>query len=308
LSTDADDFRTSEVWTGPVHEFAFPVERGHVLAFARAIGADDTGLVVPPTFAVVADHFDPHFSRRPPLGRGWNDGLPPSHLHVEQSFSYTRPLRIGETLTARRGQGRVWSRQGRTAGLLRFVEERTELLDANGAEVVVVSWVDVHAEQSHADLTNRQTASTQPASTQPASRDAPGARSRRPGDAIAHQHERATTVVEQITRTQIVMYVGASGDYHPLHHDDDLATRHGYPSVFVPGMLTMGLTAKAVTETIDLADLRSFGGRFRAQVWPGTTLVATTTVSHTADGIELAVTTRTDEGAVVFEGTAHGRA
>jgi acyl dehydratase len=113
-------------------------------------------------------------------------------------------------------------------------------------------------------------------------------------------------VVENITRTQIVMYVGASSDYHPLHHDDDLATRLGYPSVFVPGMLTMGLTGKAVTERIDAADLRSFRGRFRAQVWPGSTLVVSSTVTPIDNGVEVAVTTRTDAGTVVFEGTAQG--
>jgi acyl dehydratase len=288
-----------EVWTGPFHEFAFPIERGHVLAFRRAIGADDTSLDVPPTFAVVADHFDPQFARRPPLGRGWNDGVPPSHLHVEQSFTYTRPLRIGETLTVRRGQGRVWTREGRTAGPLRFVEERTELLDPSGEIVVVVSWVDVHAEQSHADLTNRQAAAPSPQRSGPRSGPADG------GSAGQNADE-GVVVVEDITRTQIVMYVGASGDYHPLHHDDDLAARLGYPSVFVPGMLTMGLTGKAVTDLIDLADLRSFGGRFRSQVWPGSTLVVTTSVSPTDDGVDVAVTTRTNAGTVVFEGTAQG--
>ena len=68
----------------------------------------------------------------------------------------------------------------------------------------------------------------------------------------------------------------------------------------------MGLTGKAVTDVIDLASLRSFRGRFRAQVWPGTTLTTTTSVAPVDDGIELAVTTRNDAGDVVFEGAAGG--
>lgn len=274
-----------EVWSGPTHEFTFPVEAGHVLAFTRALGIEHDG-TVPPTFAVVADHFDPQFVRRPPLGRGWRDGLPASHLHVEQSFTYTRPLRIGETLIARRGQGRVWTRQGRTAGHLRFVEERTELFDDEGASVVVVSWVDVHAEQSHVDLTTRQ------ATTAPAPAPAPP-----PGSS-------GVVVAEEITRTQIVMYVGASGDFHPLHHDDHIAQRNGYPSVFVPGMLTMGLTGKVITAAIDGEQLRGFSGRFRAQVWPGSTLTTTVASTRGDDRREISLTTRDQHGAVVFEGVA----
>jgi len=40
-------------------------------------------------------------------------------------------------------------------------------------------------------------------------------------------------LVENLTRTQIVMYAGASGDFNPIHHDETFATKAaGYPSVF----------------------------------------------------------------------------
>ena len=47
-------------------------------------------------------------------------------------------------------------------------------------------------------------------------------------------------LVEDLKRTQIVMYAGASGDYNPVH-TDELYTKEiaGYPSVFAHGMLTM---------------------------------------------------------------------
>ena len=56
-----------------------------------------------------------------------------------------------------------------------------------------------------------------------------------------HQEE----VVNNLSRTQIVQYAGASGDYNPVH-TDELFTREiaGYPSVFAHGMLTMGMTGK----------------------------------------------------------------
>ena len=67
------DIAADAEWTGVPRSFPFPIEAGHVLAFARAIGSADTA-TVPPTFAAVADHFDPDFARRPHLaGAGEGD-------------------------------------------------------------------------------------------------------------------------------------------------------------------------------------------------------------------------------------------
>ena len=52
-------------------------------------------------------------------------------------------------------------------------------------------------------------------------------------------------VVDDLTRTQLVMYAGASGDYNPLHTDEIYTTQiAGYQTVFAHGMLPMGLTGK----------------------------------------------------------------
>ena len=86
-------------------------------------------------------------------------------------------------------------------------------------------------------------------------------------------------VVENLTRTQIVQYAGASGDYNPLHHDEIYTTQvAGYPSIFAHGMLTMGLTGKVVTDFAGDGTLTRFGVRFTNQVWPGDTLDAKATV------------------------------
>ena len=86
-------------------------------------------------------------------------------------------------------------------------------------------------------------------------------------------------LVQDLKRTQIVQYAGASGDYNPLH-TDEVFTKEiaGYPSVFAHGMLTMGLTGKMLTNYVGDGRLTKFGVRFTNQVWPGDTLTSTATV------------------------------
>jgi acyl dehydratase len=118
-------------------------------------------------------------------------------------------------------------------------------------------------------------------------------------------------VVDDLTRTQIVQYAGASGDYNPLHTDEIFATQAaGFPSIFAHGMLTMGLTGKMVTNYVGDGRLRSFGGRFRAQVWPGDTLTARAEVvdirnnDEGAPVVELRISTTNQDGLEVFAGEA----
>jgi acyl dehydratase len=118
-------------------------------------------------------------------------------------------------------------------------------------------------------------------------------------------------VVDDLTRTQIVQYAGASGDYNPLHTDEIFATQvAGFPSIFAHGMLTMGLTGKMVTNYVGDGRLRSFGGRFRAQVWPGDTLTARAEVvdirndDEGAGVVELRISTTNQDGVEVFAGEA----
>jgi acyl dehydratase len=116
-------------------------------------------------------------------------------------------------------------------------------------------------------------------------------------------------VVDDLRRTQIVQYAGASGDYNPLHTDEIFATKvAGYPTAFAHGMLTMGLTGKAVTDYVGDGRLASFGGRFTSQVFPGDTLTCTLKVEDVHDGlVDLSISTTNQEGAEVFSGTATAR-
>jgi acyl dehydratase len=120
-------------------------------------------------------------------------------------------------------------------------------------------------------------------------------------------------VVENLSRTQIVQYAGASGDYNPLHSDEVYTTQvAGYPSVFAHGMLTMGLTSKMLTNYVGPGRLKKFGVRFTNQVWPGDTLDATATVEAIRDEdggkvVDLKLSTTNQDGKEVVTGTATAR-
>jgi acyl dehydratase len=123
----------------------------------------------------------------------------------------------------------------------------------------------------------------------------------------------SASLVNDLKRTQIVQYAGASGDYNPLHTDEVFATEvAGYPSVFAHGMLTMGMTGKMLTDYVGDGRLTQFGVRFTNQVWPGDDLEATAVLQSIEEraGVKLAnfeVTTTNQDGAVVLKGSAQAR-
>jgi acyl dehydratase len=120
-------------------------------------------------------------------------------------------------------------------------------------------------------------------------------------------------LVDDLTRTQIVMYAGASGDYNPLHSDEVFATKvAGYPGVFAHGMLTMGITGKLLTDWVGDGRLTKYGVRFVKQVWPGDTLTGKATITdiRSEDGVDLVdieITTTNQNGDAVVTGTATAR-
>ena len=120
-------------------------------------------------------------------------------------------------------------------------------------------------------------------------------------------------VVEDLKRTQLVQYAGASGDYNPVHTDEVFVTKvAGYPSVFAHGMLSMGMTGRMLTNYVGDGRLLSYGVRFTRQVWPGDTLTAKATVKAVREEeggpvVDLDVATVNQDGATVVSGYASAR-
>ena len=128
---------------------------------------------------------------------------------------------------------------------------------------------------------------------------------------VGQVHE--MVLVEDLKRTQIVQYAGASGDYNPLH-TDEIFTKEvaGYPSVFAHGMLTMGLTGRMLTDLVGDGRLKSFGVRFTSQVWPGDDLKGVATVEGVredgdAQVVDFKLETLNQDDTVVLSGYASAR-
>jgi acyl dehydratase len=123
----------------------------------------------------------------------------------------------------------------------------------------------------------------------------------------------AEEVCRNLSRTQIVQYAGASGDYNPLHSDEIYSKEvAGYPSVFAHGMLSMGMTGRMLTNYVGDGRLKAFGVRFTSQVFPGATLTARATVTAIREEggekiVDLDVSTTNEEGVEVVKGTASAR-
>jgi hypothetical protein len=71
-----------------------------------------------------------------------------------------------------------------------------------------------------------------------------------------------------ITRTHLVRYAGASGDFNPLHHDQTFIKLIGRKNVIAHGMLIMGIAGEAITSWIENKYLRKFNARFLSMTEP----------------------------------------
>ena len=91
--------------------------------------------------------------------------------------------------------------------------------------------------------------------------------------------DEAPVVSHTLTRTDLVKFAGASGDFNPMHTDEVSAQAAGLPSVFGHGMFTMGILAKAITDYVGVGNLASYKVRFTKQTWPDEVLVTKVTVT-----------------------------
>jgi acyl dehydratase len=112
-----------------------------------------------------------------------------------------------------------------------------------------------------------------------------------------------------LSRTDFVRYQGASGDFNPIHHDEEFARAAGFDTVFSVGMLQAGLLATYCTDLLGPANVRRFKAQFREQVWPGDRLIAVGRVVQVYEAdeeprIDLDLTMTREGGGVAISGLA----
>lgn len=95
-----------------------------------------------------------------------------------------------------------------------------------------------------------------------------------------NEGDEAPVLTHELTRTDLVMYAGASGDFNPMHTDEVKAKEAGLPSVFGHGMFSAGFLATALTNYVGIGNLKRYKVRFAKQTWPGETF--TTQIKVTA--------------------------
>jgi hypothetical protein len=153
----------------------FPVEAGHIMLFARAIGdknpiyydedyaktTEAGSIVAPPTFVQAGAQFDPDYHLRPKIGEPWfgsgknPTGIPqPSGggvargLHAEQHFVYYRHIKPGDVLKGTVKPGENWEKEGRRGGKLVFRETIIEYRDQKNELVIEARSVSVTTEKA----------------------------------------------------------------------------------------------------------------------------------------------------------------
>ena len=78
-----------------------------------------------------------------------------------------------------------------------------------------------------------------------------------------------------LTRDSLVRYAGASGDFNPIHWNDEVARAVGLPGVIAHGMYSMAVAARMVTGWVgDPAAIKRLRVRFSTMIEPGQTLTA----------------------------------
>ncbi len=92
-------------------------------------------------------------------------------------------------------------------------------------------------------------------------------------------------------------YAGASGDFNPIHIDEEFAQSVGLPGRILHGLWTMSQVARAVTAAGDGPEsLKRLEVQFRGMGFPEQEITVTASVKDVADGVATIVTEAEQDG------------
>lgn len=286
-------------------EVTVPVEAGKIAEFARAVHAPSplhldaaearraglVDVVAPPTFTVTSAHHETD-------GRNANtralERMEIASEHVllgSCEWEQTGPVTAGHVLVGASRIDDVDMKTGGRAGRMTRLRVRTVFTErSTGQELVRFVSTLLHAPamfDAAASEGDAAAAADEPSVTgESAAKPPPGSCS-----------------LGEVTRTGIVRYAGASGDFNPVHHDEVQARALGLPGVFAMGLYPGGAAAARLQHEAGHAWLGSLRLRFRGRVWPGDRPVLAVDDPTLASGSAFRVGVG---DAVVIEGRASG--
>jgi acyl dehydratase len=294
------------------------VEAGKVAEFAVAVGDDDPvfrdrevaadrGLdrrPAPPTFTRTS-----MFPRYRPdgVGRlGFDVGFDIRYeLHGEQRYEFERPVYVGDTLSATTTLADAYEREGRDGDTLTFAVLETEYVDESGS--LVLTERETLIETDGPVSADGQLGAVDWDATRGGVVRQPTVEGY-PLDSAAEADvgdEGPTIIVEEVTPQDFVRYAGASGDFNPIHYDEQYAKNLGNEGVFGQGMLTAGYAGRFLSDWFGVEALRRFRTRFTARVWPGDTLTIRGEVTNVnTPEVTVDLTASRQTGETVLQGDA----
>jgi acyl dehydratase len=183
-------------------------------------------------------------------------------LHSEQDTQFFQPLIPGDIITS--------------TAIVAAIEE-----EAMGESIAIdVNCVNQRAEQVQ---TMRFTALIRGRSSRE--------RKRLPSTSEATPIRKALFQVRQtIDDDQTYRYAKASGDYNPIHVDENVAKLAGLPGIIVHGLCTMAFTSKVMIDHVcdgDPRRLRRLRARFSRPVFPGQEIITAAWSLPDRDGLKV---------------------
>ncbi len=288
--------------TGPV--FEMPLEAGKLRDFARAIYSRhaahccDTPMM-PPTFLATAGYGWGYTLEQPGDTTFRQLGLEnASTLDAEIGFTFHGPPpRAGTTLSASTRIVDMFEKQGARSGRMLFWKALTEFQDETGQQVAEFFTTSMLPERAPA----LEVEGLMPPTERPSFvHDTGGERMstispRQAAQSLSVGDGPGDVAFEPLTVTEIIRYQAASSDLNLIHHDENFARQHGYPTTMSVGLLHIGALTTYATNWLAPVAIRSIRARVRGIVWPGDRLRYSGSVTRVSEEaglkrVELALT------------------
>lgn len=276
------------------------IEQGAVTRFAEAVGdlnplyLDEAyarsnspwrGLIAPPTFLCAIPYDRPYFPHSPDF----------SFFNVENSFTISRPVRVGEAITTVAVVTRAARRGARLLVELRceYRDQRQELAGVGTISFIIgEKQLDLEAVAQgnpNQSLGPAYLAGVETPFETGLALEGLLPEQLRPGLLLPPQ------VKAPLTSIQLVKFAAASNDFNPIHFDKDYAISSGLPGVIAHGLLKIAFLAQYTTDCLGpRAVLRHITARYRGMDFVGDRLTSQGRVIEVATGEDHSLLVKVD--------------